>query len=220
VIEKFSVIKTLQALERAQVVVLVIDASESVTDQDASLIGMVLDSGRALIIAVNKWDGLTAEQRQRVKKEVDRKLRFVDFAFIHYISALHGSEVGDLFVSIENAYRSAFIEVSTATLTQILYESVATYPPPLGRGGRRIKLRYAHLGGHNPPRVVVHGNQIDAIPGSYRRYLEKTFRKTLELEGTPVWIEFKQGENPFKGKNPFSPRQIAKRKRLKRFVRG
>lgn len=219
-IEKFSVIKTLQAVAGAQVVVLVIDATESVTDQDASLVGMVLDHGRALIIAVNKWDGLTAEQRQRVKKDVDRKLRFVEFASIHYISALHGSGVGGLFPAIDKAYQSAFVDVSASTLTQILHEAIKTFPPPLARGGRRIKLRYAHLGGHNPPRVVIHGNQIALIPGSYRRYLEKSFCEALRLEGTPLWVEFRQGENPFKGKkNLLSPRQIAKRKRLRRHVR-
>ncbi len=219
VIEKFSVIKTLQALERVEVAVVVIDATESITDQDASLVGMVIDHGRALLIAVNKWDGLTAEQRQRVKKDVDRKLRFVEFASIHYISALHGSGVGGLFPAIDKAYQSAFIDVSASTLTQILQRAVEAFPPPLVRG-RRIKLRYAHLGGHNPPRVVIHGNQIEAIPGSYRRYLEKSFSQALELEGTPLRIEFKQGENPFKGKkNLLSPRQIGKRKRLMRHVR-
>jgi GTP-binding protein len=220
VIEKFSVIKTLQTLERAEVAVVLIDATESVTDQDASLIGMVLEQGRALLIAVNKWDGLTPEQRRQVKKDVDRRLRFVDFAPLHYISALHGSGVGELFPTIDKAYQSAFIEVSTATLTQILHKAVESFPPPLVRG-RRIKLRYAHLGGHNPPRVVIHGNQIEALPGSYRRYLEKSFRVALALEGTPLRIEFKQGENPFKGKkNLLNPRPIAKRKRLMRHVRG
>ncbi len=215
-IEKFSVIKTLQTLDRAEVAIVVIDAAGSITDQDTALIGMVLDSGRALVIAVNKWDGLPAEQRRQVKNDVDRKLRFVDFARLHYISALHGSGVGELFASIEEAHRSAFIEVSTATLTRILQQAVENFPPPLVRG-RRIKLRYAHLGGHSPPSVVIHGNQIESIPSSYRRYLERSFGEALALQGTPVRIAFKQGENPFKGKgNPLTQRQLAKRKRLMR----
>jgi GTPase len=220
IIEKFSVIKTLQMLDRVEVAIVVIDAVGSITDQDTALIGMVLDSGRALVIAVNKWDGLPAEQRRQVKSDIDRKLRFVDFARLHYISALHGSGVGELFASIEEAHRSAFIEVSTATLTRILQQAVENFPPPLVRG-RRIKLRYAHLGGHSPPSVVIHGNQIESIPSSYRRYLERSFGEALALQGTPVRIAFKQGENPFKGKgNPLTQRQLAKRKRLMRYVRG
>jgi GTP-binding protein len=218
-IEKFSVIKTLQAIENAHVVILVIDATETVTHQDAALLGMVLDSGRGLIIAVNKWDGLGRDQRHYIKSEVDRKLRFIDFVDIHYISALHGSGVGNLFGAIDQAYKSAFIEISTSTLTRYLEEAVAVYPPPLV-SGRRIKLRYAHLGGHNPPLILIHGNQVESVPSSYRRYLERYFREALALKGTPIRIEFRKGENPFANiKNPLTPRQLAKRKRLMQHVR-
>lgn len=218
-IERFSVVKTLQAIDEAQVVILVIDAREGVTEQDASLLGMILDSGRALLIAVNKWDGLERSDRERVKAEVERKLHFIDFARVYHISALHGTGVGNLFPSIQAAWRSAFANPSTAQLTRLLEQAVAAHPPPMVRG-RRIKLRYAHLGGHNPPMVVVHGNQTESVPESYRRYLEKFLREALALEGTPVRIVFRHGENPFKGRpNPLNERQVRKRKRLIRHVK-
>jgi GTP-binding protein len=218
-IEKFSVIKTLQSIDAAHVVILVIDASEAVTEQDASLLGMVLASGRGLVIAVNKWDGLEPEHKQIIRDQVDRRLHFVDFARIHYISALHGSGVGNLFKSIDEAHASAFVEVSAGALTRILEAAVEANAPPLV-GGRRIKMRYAHLGGHNPPRILIHGNQVDSVRAAYRRYLQKYFREALRLTGTPLVIEFKQGENPFEGKkNPLTPRQASKRRRLVRHAK-
>jgi GTP-binding protein len=219
-VEKFSVIKTLQALDNAHVVILVMDAREPVTDQDTGLIGMVLESGRALLLAMNKWDGLTPEQKEQARNALDRKLTFLDYASVHFISALHGTGVGHLFSSAQRAYASAFTEVSASRLTGILEAAVRAFPPPLGRGGRRIKLRYAHQGGRNPPQVIIHGNQVDALPNAYRRYLEKTFREVLGLHGTPIRIELRQGDNPFKGvRNSLTPRQAAKRKRLVRHLK-
>jgi GTP-binding protein len=214
VVEKFSIIKALQAIDRAEVVIAVLDATETVTDQDASLLGLVVDSGRSLIVAVNKWDNLPAEQRERVRRDLERKLRFVDFASTHFISALHGSGVGELFPAIDAAWASAYVEVPTAALTTMLHEIAEANPPPL-LGGRRVRLRYAHMGGHNPPRIIVHGTRTDLIPGPYLRYLERAFRERLGLHGTPVRIEFRQGDNPFRGKtNPLRPRAAKKRKRM------
>ena len=195
-IEKFSVIKALQAIDAANVVVLVIDAHEGVTDQDATLAGFVLDSGRAMVLAVNKWDGLSAEQRDKNRSELQRRLAFLDFAETHYISALHGSGVGHLFESVDEAYDCATMNLSTPWLTRILEDAVAQHQPPLIRG-RRIKLRYAHQGGKNPPLIIIHGNQTDSVPNAYKRYLVNTYRKVLKLHGTPVRIEFKGGSNPF-----------------------
>ncbi len=218
-LEKFSVIKAMQAIERANVVVLVIDAHEGITDQDAHLLGFVLDEGRALVIAVNKWDGLEASERERVKYELGRKLQFVDFAKMFFISALHGTGVGDLFKPIERAYVSATRHFTTPELTRILEKAVVSHQPPLVRG-RRIKLRYAHQGGRNPPMIVIHGNQTKNVPDAYRRYLQNVYRKALQLEGTPVRIDFKTGTNPFEGrKNKLTKRQIDKRQRLKKFVK-
>ncbi len=218
-LEKFSVIKAMQAIERANVVVLVIDAHEGISDQDAHLLGFVLDEGRALVIAVNKWDGLESSERERVKYELERKLQFVDFAKLFFISALHGTGVGDLFKPINQAYASATRELSTPELTRILEKAVDNHQPPLVRG-RRIKLRYAHQGGRNPPMIVIHGNQTKNVPEAYQRYLQNTFRKALKLEGTPVRIDFRTGVNPFEGrKNKLTKRQIDKRQRLKKFVK-
>lgn len=213
-VEKFSVIKTLQAVEAAHVVILVFDARQGIADQDVSLLGFVLETGRALVIAVNKWDGLQAEQRDKVKKELDRKLSFIDFAKLHFISALKGSGVAGLFVSVDKAYASTTRKLSTPQLTRILEEIVTAHPPPLVHG-RRIKLRYAHQGGEAPPLIVIHGNQTNALPASYKRYLINHFRAALKLSGTPLRVEFKSGENPYKDhKNVLTERQIAKRKRL------
>jgi GTP-binding protein len=218
-IEKFSVIKALQAIDAANVVILVIDAREGVTEQDASLLGQILDSGRALVIAVNKWDGLSEDQKTWTRNSIDRRLDFANFARVHYISALHGSGVGNLFESIDRAYASAFKEVSAGDLTDMLSHLLEAHQPPLVRG-RRIKLRYAHLGGQNPPRIVIHGNQTESVPNAYRRYLENEFRKLLKIEGTPLKLEFRTGKNPYKQKkNVLTPRQVAKRKRLKKFIR-
>ncbi|MGD8925655.1 MAG: ribosome biogenesis GTPase Der [Thioalkalispiraceae bacterium] len=219
-VEKFSVIKSLQAIEDAHVVLMLLDASEGVTDQDASLIGFVNETGRALVIAINKWDGLTSDQRDKVRRELDLKLPFINYAKQHFISALHGSGVGDLFASIQQAYRSAMSDLTTPKLNQLLSELVNANPPPLVHG-RRIKLRYAHQGGKNPPVIVIHGNQTKSLPDSYKRYLVNSFRKHLKLMGTPVRVEFKTSDNPFKGKkNKLTARQVAKRRRMMKHVKG
>jgi GTP-binding protein len=218
-IEKFSVIKSLQAIEDANVVVMLLDGQEGVTEQDASLLGFVLEAGRALVIAINKWDGLSIDQKDKIRRELDIKLPFITFARLHFISALHGSGVGDLFASIQQAYRAAMADIPTPKLTRLLSDLVTANPPPLVRG-HRIKLRYAHQGGKNPPVIVIHGNQTAAVPDSYRRYLINAFRQHLRLQGTPLRIEFKSGENPFKGrKNKLTPRQLTKRKRMLRHIK-
>ncbi|MCG6934590.1 MAG: ribosome biogenesis GTPase Der [Proteobacteria bacterium] len=217
-VEKFSVIKAMQAIEGANVVIMLLDGQEGISEQDATLFGFILDSGRALVIAVNKWDGLDAEQKDRVKQELDRRLPFLTFARIHYISALHGSGVGNLFASVLRAYESAMRNLSTNRLTQILEDLVQAHQPPLVKG-RRIKLRYAHQGGRNPPRVIIHGNQTESIPDVYKRYLINGFHKQLKLEGTPIRLEFKSGKNPFAGKkNILTRRQLEKRSRLRKFT--
>ncbi len=219
VIEKFSVIKALQAIEAANVVILVYDAQEGITDQDSNLAGFALDSGRAMVVAINKWDGLTPVKRDDNKREIDRKLGFLDFADMHFISALHGTGVGKLMDSVDRAYKSAMIEMATPWLTRILEDAVAQHQPPLVRG-RRIKLRYAHQGGKNPPLIVIHGNQTQDVPESYRRYLINIYRKVLKISGTPMRIEFKGGDNPFAGrKNQLTERQVNKKKRLKDFTK-
>lgn len=195
--EKFSVVKTLQAIEEANVVLYVIDARLGVSDQDMKLLGFVLECGKALVIAINKWDGMTEEAREQAKATIDRHLDFVQFARIHFISALHGSGVGNLFDSVNEAYESANKELSTPVLSRLLEQAVATHQPPLGHG-RRIKLRYAHLGGHNPPRIIIHGNQLNLLPESYRRFLAHFFQTKLALYGTPVSIIYKASKNPYK----------------------
>ncbi len=218
-IEKFSVIKALQAIDSSNVVIMLLDAREGMTDQDANLLGHVLDSGRALVIAVNKWDGLEQSHKEQVRYNLDRKLHFIDFAKIHYISALHGSGVGNLFGSVNTANAAAHCQINTARLNEVLAKAIITHTPPLVRG-RRIKLRYIHQGGHNPPLFVIHGNQVKSLPGAYKRYLMNTFRETFALEGTPIYLELKQGENPYEGrKNLLTPRQVQQRQRLIRHVK-
>ncbi len=218
-IEKFSVVKTLQAIEESHVVILVLDATASITDQDASLAGLILESGRALVIAVNKWDGLDAERRIYLKRELERKLPFLDFAGVYFISALHGTGVDKLLVAVDNAHRCATQKLSTPQLTRHLADIIAQHQPPLVHG-RRIKLRYAHQGGQNPPVIVIHGNQVDSVPDTYRRYLSNAFRVILKIEGTPVRIEFKGSENPYREKkNVLSQRQLDKRRRLKKHIK-
>ena len=213
-VEKFSVIKTLQAVEDANVVVMVLDARENIVEQDLHLLGFVLETGRSLVIAINKWDGMDAEAKERIKNELQRRLVFVDFAKIHFISAKHGTGVGELYKSIQKAYESAFKKLSTPFLTKILEDALSDHQPPMVNG-RRIKLRYAHMGGSNPPLVVIHGNQTESVPKSYKRYLENTFRRVMDIEGTPIRIEFKTGENPYAGRrNTLTPRQIHKKKRM------
>lgn len=218
-VEKFSVIKTLQAIEDANVVLLVIDAREGISDQDLSLLGFILNSGRSLVIVVNKWDGLSNEVREQVKETLDFRLGFIDFARVHFISALHGSGVGNLFESVREAYDSSTRRVSTALLTRIMNMAAEDHQPPLVRG-RRVKLKYAHAGGYNPPIVVIHGNQVKDLPDSYKRYLMNYFRKSLDVMGTPIRIQFKEGENPFAGKrNTLTPNQMRKRKRLIKHIK-
>ncbi len=213
-VEKFSIIKSLQAIEKAHVVIYLIDAREGVTDQDAHILGLVLEAGRALIIGLNKWDGLDNEQRAFVKKQVEIKLPFLDFAEKHPISALHGSGVGKLFDVVHSLYASTMADMSTPLLTRILADAVATHQPPMV-GGRRIKLKYAHQGGRNPPVVVIHGVQTDSLPGAYKRYLMNYFRERMHLQGAPVRLVFKSPENPFSGqRNELSDRQVKKRRRL------
>lgn len=195
-IEKFSVIKTLQAIESANVVMLVVDGQEGITEQDLHLLGYVIDAGRALVVVVNKWDGLTQEQRESVRTGLDRRLVFVNFAKIKFISALHGTGVGELYPLIEEAYLAATKHLSTSELTRLLEQAVATHQPPLVRG-RRVKLRYAHPGGHNPPVIVIHGKQTAALPNSYKRFLESFYRKALKMIGTPVRLEFRDSANPY-----------------------
>ncbi|MBT8143915.1 MAG: ribosome biogenesis GTPase Der [Gammaproteobacteria bacterium] len=214
VIEKFSVIKTLQAIDRANVVIAVIDAHDGVTEQDAGLLGHVLDRGRALVIAINKWDGMTDSERDNVRRLLEVKLPFIDFARKHFISALHGSGVGHLMSSVSDAYRAATTNLPTPALTEALQAAVMAHSPPIRRG-RRPKLRYAHQGGRNPPRIVIHGTQMDRIPDSYKRYLSNHFRKKFDLDGTPVIIELRTGKNPYAGRrNKLTPRQDRRRKRL------
>jgi GTP-binding protein len=199
-VEKFSVIKTLQAIEDSNVTVIVIDAHEGIVDQDLHMIGYALDAGRALVVAINKWDGLTQDQRDYIKLEMDRRFSFIPYVKIHLISALHGTGVGNLYPSILRAYKSSMFEVSTNRLTQILQDAVTANPPPTV-AGRRIKLRYAHIGGHNPPVIVIHGNQTSALPKSYQRYLENQFRQVFKLEGTPLNVILKQNDNPYANKS-------------------
>ena len=217
-VEKFSVIKALKAIDDANVVIMLLDAQEGVTDQDATLLGFVMDAGRALVLAVNKWDGLSIDQKDKVKRELEVKLPFLNFAKPHFISALHGSSVGNLYAAVDVAYTSAMKDFPTPLLTRLLEDFVSAHQPPLVKG-RRIKLRYAHQGGRNPPLIIIHGNQTTSVPDAYRRYLINAYIKHLKLEGTPLRIGFKSGKNPFEGKkNILSPRQIEKRKRLRKFT--
>ncbi len=218
-VEKFSAIKAFQAVERAHVVIYLIDASEGVTDQDASLLGMVLEIGRGLIIGLNKWDGLSPAQREQVRRQIDVKLTFTEFAEKRFISALHGTGVGHLLDAVVEVHRSVMADFTTSRLTQLLQEFQTAHQPPLVQG-RRIRLKVAHMGGHNPPTIVIHGNQTDELPAAYKRYLINAFRKALDLQGVPVKLEFRRPDNPFKGRrNPLTERQIKKRRRLMRFVK-
>jgi GTP-binding protein len=213
-VEKFSVVKTLQAIKDANVVIFVMDAREGVVDHDLNLLGFALETGRAIVIALNKWDGMEPGEREYVKTELQRRLFFVDFADIHFISALHGTGVGHLYGSVQAAFKSAITRWPTSRLTQILEDAVGDHQPPMVNG-RRIKLRYAHLGGANPPLIVIHGNQVEKVPRSYTRFLENTYRRVLKLVGTPIRIEYKGGENPYEGnKNTLTDRQVNKKRRL------
>ena len=219
-LEKFSVIKTLQSLEAAEVAVLLIDSSEGITDQDLALIGHVLDAGRALVIAANKWDGLDAYQRQQCRSGLERRLDFVAWSKTVFVSALHGSGLRELMRAVDRAHLASTRELTASALTRALEQAYAGHQPPLVRG-HAPKLRYAHPGGRNPPTIVIHGSRTAHIADSYRRYLENFFRKRFKLEGTPVRIEFQDGENPYAGRrNVLSERQQQKRRRLLQHVRG
>ena len=220
-IEKFSIVKAIEAMEESHVVILVVDGSEGLTDQDLTLLGLAIESGRGLVIAVNKWDNLDTYQRGKVKHELSYRLDFVDYAKQHLISALHGSGVGDLFKTINQVHEAAFKRVSTSDLNRVLEQAVQDHQPPL-ISGRRVKLRYAHLGGLNPPRVVVHGNQVDKLPRAYVKYLTNVFRKAFRWIGTPVMLEFKVTENPFEGrksKKPLSKKPLSEREKIDALMR-
>ncbi len=218
-IEKFSIVKTLDAINTANVVVLLIDAHEGLVEQDLHLLGHVVDAGRALVIAVNKWDGTDIDQKNDIRREIERRLRFVDYAQVHFISALHGSGVGNLFESIHVAYDAATRELKTNRLNDILADCIAEHQPPMVRG-HRIKLRYVHLGGRNPPTLIIHGNQTESVPDSYKRFLEHRFRDALGLRGTPIRLEFRTSDNPYKGrKNQLTQRQVARKRRLMNHVK-
>jgi len=213
-VEKFSVIKTLQSIAAAQVVVVVIDARENLADQDLTLIGHAVDEGRALVIAVNKWDGLDTYQREQCQRALERRLVFVDWARQVFISALHGSGLRELMRAVVRAHASATKELGSADLTRTLEKAYENYQPPLVRG-HAPKLRFAHPGGSTPPTVVIHGSRTRHIAPAYRRYLENFFRKRYKLEGTPIRIEFREGENPFAGKkNVLTESQVRKRQRM------
>ncbi|NNM51104.1 MAG: ribosome biogenesis GTPase Der [Pseudomonadales bacterium] len=220
VVEKFSVIKTLQAIKDAHVVVAVLDAREGIVDQDLHLLGYALEAGRALVLAINKWDGMSDYDKQIVRQELDRRLGFVDYVRVHFISARHGTGVGELYPSVHRAYDAASRRVTAAEVTRLVEDAMEAHQPPLVHG-RRIKLRYGHMGGNFPPTFIFHGNQTQHIPAPYRRYLENVFRRELRLEGTPIRMEFRSGENPFKDKpQVLTQRQVTKRRRLLRFVKG
>lgn len=219
-IEKFSIIKTLQAIKESHVCLQLLDAREGLTDQDMHLLAFIIESGKALVIAINKWDGLEEDHKERVKNELIRRLHFANFAKIRFISALHGSGVGGLFTDINQAYACATQTFSTPQLTRLIQDISNKHLPPC-INGRRIKLRYAHIGGHNPPLVVIHGNQLNLLPETYKRYLHNELIRHLKLVGTPLKLEFKGGTNPFAHKkNTLTPRQVTKRKRLMKRVKS
>ncbi len=214
-IERFSIVKSLQALEEADAVLVLLDARQGVTEQDVSLIGLALERGRALTIGINKWDRLPTDQRAQVRRDLERRLPFLDFADIHYISALHGTAIYDLLASGRRAAEAAVRELPTPALNKTLKDAVQAYPTPVVNR-RRIKLTYAHQGGRRPPLIVIHGNQTDALPDNYRRYLVGCFRKVFRLQGTPIRIDLKTGRNPFAGRrNKLTPRQVKSRDRVR-----
>lgn len=214
VIEKFSIIKTLQAVDQAHVVVVVVDAQHDIGEQDARIMGLVAEAGRAMVLAVNKWDHLAPDEREQVRYQVTLKMPFLDYVPTHYIAAKHGSGLGELMIAVQQAFEGATIEMPTPELTRILERSVEAHNPPAVLG-RRIKLRYAHQSGRNPPKIMIHGNQTEKLPVSYRRYLINEFRAHFKLKGVPLQVEFKTGDNPFKDKpNKLTPRQIKSRKRM------
>jgi GTP-binding protein len=214
-VEKFSVVKALQALEESDAVIVLIDAQEGVTEQDVSLVGLILERGRALTLGINKWDGLTEHTRRTLREQLDRQLPFLDFVDMHFVSALHGSNIFDLLKSASIAAAAALKDLPTPRLNEVLRDAITAHAPPVvGRG--RIKLSYAHQGGKRPPTVVIHGNQTKRLPGSYRRYLINRFRRAFRLKGTPIRLELRTGKNPFKGRrNILTPRQMRSRQRAR-----
>lgn len=213
-IEKFSVAKSLQSVEEADAVIVLLDAREGVTEQDASLIGLILERGRAMALGINKWDGLPESRRAEVRRELDRRLPFLDFVDRHYISARHGSNIHELLKSAAKGATAAVRELPTPRLNDVLQAAVQAHPPPVVRRSR-VKLSYAHQGGKRPPVIVIHGNQTGRLPDSYRRYLVNTFRKAFRLRGTPLRLELRTGDNPYAGRrNRLTPRQRRSRARL------
>jgi len=214
-VEKFSVVKTLQAIERANVVVLVVDAADDITEQDAHIAGYILEAGRALVVAVNKWDAVDEEKRKDVKREMERKLQFLDFADFTSISALKGTGIKPLLKSVDGAFAAATAKLSTPKLTRALQAAVTQQQPPMS-GRFRPKMRYAHQGGSNPPIVVIHGSGLDGVKAPYKRYLENTFRKVFKLKGTPLRVELRSTVNPFEGRRkPLTEKQDSQRRRRK-----
>jgi GTP-binding protein len=195
-IEKFSVVKTLQAIADANVVILMLDAQQDISEQDAHIAGFIVDAGRALVLAVNKWDGMDDYNKERARTDIARKLRFLDFANVHPISAIKGFGIKELFKDVDAAYGAAMSKMPTPKLTRILEEAVE-FQQPRRVGMSRPKMRYAHQGGSNPPIVVIHGNALSGVTDSYRRYLEGRFREAFKLRGTPLRLEFRTGQNPF-----------------------
>lgn len=196
-VEKFSVVKTLQAISDANVVLLLLDARQDISEQDAHIAGFILESGRALVVGVNKWDGLSQDRRREIKEDVEWKLHFLSFAKFHYISALKSTGIASLMRSVDAAYAAAMAKLATPKLTRVLQEAVEHQQPPRRQAGIRPKLRYAHQGGKNPPVIVIHGNSLEHIADDYKRYLERHFRDAFSLSGTPLRIEFRSGDNPF-----------------------
>ncbi len=219
-LEKFSVVKTLSAIDDANIVIALFDAQEGLVDQDLHVLQYALEAGRGLVIAFNKWDGLDQDHKQHIKDNLQRQLGFVlDYVDVHYISALHGTGVGHLFDSVDQAYASATKKMATHELTQVLEQAMIEHQPPLVRG-RRIKLRYAHMGGHNPPLIVLHGNQTTHLPEPYQRYLINCFRQAFKLVGTPIQLALRTSDNPYAGRrNKLTPRQQQKRQRMMRHVK-
>ena len=198
-VERVSVAKTLQAIAEAHVVILVLDAHDNVTEQDASVLGIALYRGRALLVAINKWDGIPSEQRDTIRRQLALRLDFAPFVPLNFISARHGTGVGELVGAAVRAYEGSMRAMPTPALTRTLEQAIAAQPPPIVRG-RRIKLKFAHQGGRNPPRIVIHGNQTEAVPDAYRRYLGNVFRKTFDLYASPVVMEFRTDANPYSGR--------------------
>jgi len=214
-VEKFSVVKTLQAIERAHVVVLVVDAEADIADQDAHIAGYILEAGRALVVAVNKWDAIDAEKRKDVKSDLERKLQFLDFAEFQTISARMGTGIEKVLKSVDGAFAASMAKLSTPKLTRALQKAIEEQQPPMS-GRFRPKMRYAHQGGSNPPIVVIHGSGLDDVKKPYKRYLENTFRDVFKLKGTPLRIELRSSANPFEGKRkPLTEKQDAQRRRRK-----